>query len=119
MRQALDIYWQYEGPATEGALEALNYLLSLHHALRDDTALLSTQRDALRAFDMALGPSRPETQRQVAAYAQTLVTTGRVAEADALFTQWLDRLRGGDGTLALQAAELERLRAEHLQATGR
>jgi tetratricopeptide (TPR) repeat protein len=119
LRQALDIYWKFEGPANPGAMEVLSYLLALEEALHDDAGLLATQRDALRAFDMALGPSRSETQQQVAKYAQTLVELGRVAEADALFTQWLDRLRGGDGTLVPQAAKLEQLLAEHLKATGR
>lgn len=118
-REALDIFWRFEGPASIDAMETLNLLLAWQRLQGDGEAVLATQRDALRAFDMSLGPSRAETQQQVAAYARMLAEMGRKDEAEALFQQWLDRLRGGDGKLAPQAAELVRLHEEHLKATGR
>jgi hypothetical protein len=118
-RHSLAIFWRFEGPATDGAQEALGALLSLQRQQQDTAGMIATHRDALRAFDMVLGPARQETHQQIASFARFLVNAGRPAEADALFEQWLNRLRGSDGKLAPEAAELERLHAKHLKAAGR
>lgn len=118
-RQSLAVFWRFEGPATEAAQEALGALLGLQRQQKDTAGMIATHRDTLRAFDMVLGPARPETHQQIASFARFLVEAGRPAEAEALFQQWLNRLRGSDGKLAPEAAELERRHAEHLKATGR
>jgi hypothetical protein len=74
--QALDVIWRFEGPSTGDAMLALNALLSMQRKQGDTAGMLATQRDALRAFDMVLGPARPETHQQVARYARTLVPAG-------------------------------------------
>lgn len=116
---ALKVYWDFEGPASPDALETLDRLLRLELRRGGAPAQLAVQQNAVRAFDMALGPARKETQQQVANCAAMLVEMGRTAAADALFQQWLNRLRGSDGKLAPQAAELVKLHAAHLKATGR
>ncbi|OYW70331.1 MAG: hypothetical protein B7Z37_31030, partial [Verrucomicrobia bacterium 12-59-8] len=116
-RQSVDLLWRFDEPGSEAALVALTRLLEIQRRQGDAERVLTTQRDALRACDIAYGPAHVETQRRVAALAEDLVKASRKAEADALFVQWLDRLRGSDGKLAAEAAELERMYAEYLKAT--
>ncbi|WP_395748889.1 protein kinase domain-containing protein [Prosthecobacter sp.] len=118
-RKALEVFWRYEGPATEDAMLTLTMLLNMLQAQGDGAGALALQHEALLAFDMALGPARKETQQQVARYADLLVKADRRSDANALYEQWLNRLRNSEGRLVPEAAELERAHAEHLQKTGR
>lgn len=114
-RQALDIFWKTAGPLAPDAGSALNMLLEIRRGRQDTAGVLALHQDAVREFDIQLGPSHKSTVARVAAYSRALTDAGRLQEADELDAGWLKRLRLPDGALAAEAEEILRAHAEVLK----
>ncbi len=111
-RQALEIFWKTSGPLGSDSGSALNMLLELRNARSDIEGVLALHRDAVREFDVQLGPSHKSTISRVAACARALIAVQRAKEADELNADWLKRIRLPDGTLGPEAEELLRAHVE-------